>query len=85
MNILEKKPARIECEVAGIPIPTVEWYKDGVLVQKSDNVQIEVKNKVLNVLSIKTTNSEVAGRYTIKAKNDDGEAECSMYLSVDGN
>ena len=25
INILEKKPTRIECEVAGIPIPTVEW------------------------------------------------------------
>ena len=84
LNVLEKKPAKIECEVIGIPVPTVEWYKDGVLVEKSDNIQIDVKNKTLNTLSIKSINLNSAGKYTMKAKNDIGEAECSIYLSVDG-
>ena len=53
-------------------------------VQNSDNISIEVKNKAFHVLSIKSAKPELAGKYTMKAKNDDGEAECSMYLAVDG-
>jgi hypothetical protein len=26
INVYEKKPAKIEVEVLGLPIPNVEWY-----------------------------------------------------------
>lgn len=84
ISVVEKKLARIECEVIGIPIPTVEWYKDGVLVEKSDNIQMEVKNKVVNVLTIKSVTPANFGSYTIKATNEIGQAECSCVLNVDG-
>lgn len=83
-NIMEKKPARLECEVIGIPIPVVDWFKDGVYLQNTDNIQIETKNKVLNTLSIKTMGKENSGKYTIKAKNEIGEVEWSFNLRTDG-
>jgi hypothetical protein len=84
LNVLDKKFGKIDCEVLGIPMPTVEFYKDGVLVQNSANVVIECsKNKVINSLTFKSVTSENAGKYTLKAKNDLGEVECSAYVSVD--
>ncbi len=83
LSVVEKKPAKIECEVIGLPVPTIEWYKDGKLVEKSDNIQIEVKNKVINVLTIKSVSPQNFGTYTIKARNEIGEAECSVILNVD--
>ncbi len=85
LNIYEKKPAKIECEVIGIPVPVVEWYKDGQPIEKSDKIQIDVRNKVLNTLMIKSVEPENAGKYTIKAKNSIGEAEVSITLNVDGD
>jgi hypothetical protein len=82
-SVVEKKMAVIQCEVTGLPIPAVEWYKDGVLVEMSDNVQMEVKNKVLNVLTIKSVTSENFGTYTVRAKNEIGVVECSAILNVD--
>ena len=26
LNVVEKKPFKVDCEVAGLPLPTVEWY-----------------------------------------------------------
>ena len=84
ISVADKKQARLECEVNGIPIPTVEWFKNGILLQNSDNIQIECKNKVINILTIKSVNSEFSGTYAMKAKNEIGEAEASVNLGVDG-
>jgi hypothetical protein len=75
---------KFDCEVIGLPQPTLEWFKDGVLVEKSDQIQIESR-KSLNTLIIKDLKVENAGRYVMKAKNESGEAECSVILNVDGN
>jgi hemicentin len=81
--IFEKKPARIECELSGLPAPDVEWFKDGNLVENSDSIKIDIKNKYIHTLNIKSVKPENFGNYTIKAKNEMGEAECSIQLSVD--
>lgn len=83
LKIVEKKAAKLECEVNGIPVPSVEWYKDGTLLQKTDNITIECKNKVINTLSFKSITPADAGIYTLKAKNDIGEIECKCEVSVD--
>ncbi len=59
-------------------------YKDGIKIEKSENIQIDVKNKVIHTLSIKAANPNDFGKYTIKAKNEIGEAECSTNICVDG-
>lgn len=83
VKIVEKKPTKLECEVNGIPIPSVEWYKDGNLMQKTDNILIECRNKVVNTLSFKSVSPADAGVYILKAKNDIGEIECKCEVFVD--
>ena len=83
VKIVEKKATKLECEVNGIPVPTVEWYKNGNLVQKTDNISIECRNKVVNTLSFKSITPADAGVYTLKAKNDIGEIECKCEVFVD--
>ena len=83
MSVPEKRHVKFDCEVIGLPQPTLEWFKDGVLIEKSDNIQIDSR-KTLNTLSIKELGVEHTGRYVMKAKNESGEAECSVILNVDG-
>ena len=85
VTVPEKKQARFDCEVVGVPIPTVEWYKDGELLEKSDNIVMESKGKGINTMFVKSVTPKNIGTYTIKAKNESGEAETSFTLSVDGN
>lgn len=59
-------------------------FKDGVALKNSDNILIETKNKVINSLSIKEMNKEASGNYTIKARNEIGQVECSFSLRTDG-
>jgi hypothetical protein len=40
--------------------------------------------KVLNTLTIKSVSPDDYGKYTVRAKNEIGEAECTVLLSVDG-
>lgn len=59
-------------------------YKDGILLEKSDNIVIESKGKGINTLFVKSVTPLNVGKYSIKAKNECGEAECSFNLDVDG-
>lgn len=82
-SVMEKKSIRLECEVVGIPIPSVEWYKDDKLIENLDGVQIESKNKGLSSLIIKSMNKDLIGIYTIKAKNENGQEECKFTLNIE--
>ena len=45
---------------------------------------MECKGKGINTLFVKSVTSQNVGKYTIKAKNESGEAECTFNLFVDG-
>ena len=81
---VEKKQSSFYCEAQGVPLPTVEWFKEGVLLEKTDNIQIEAKGKGIHQLLIKSVTKENVGKYTVKAKNESGEVESSFSLLVDG-
>lgn len=82
VSVAEKKNVKFDCECIGLPQPVIEWYKDGVLIEKADNINIEAR-KALSTLSIKDINRTHDGRYVMKAKNESGEAEASVILNVD--
>lgn len=85
VTVPEKKQARFDCEVIGVPIPTVEWYKEDVLLESSENIVIESKGKGINTLFVKSVSAFSVGKYKIRAKNESGEAEHTFNLAVDGN
>lgn len=78
------KPIKIDCEIAGIPLPTVTWLKDGEQLVESDRVKIENKLKTTYILNIKNCLKEDAGIYTIKLQNETGTAEASFNLTIQG-
>jgi len=83
LTVADKKQACFYCEAVGVPIPTVEWFKDGVLLEKSDSIQIDNKGKGINSLIIKSCSTSNVGSYKVKAKNESGEIEHSFSLFID--
>ena len=64
----------ISCDVRGFPIPSVEWTKDGVL--------LEAEGSILSILSV---DSDDTGPYTCTAKSPLGSFDSqSTNLTVIG-
>ena len=72
----------VQCQVGGVPDPTVTWSKDGAdLVDNSPSLRIITVGNIsrVEVDSARQTN---AGMYTCTATNVAGSA--SMVLNVNG-
>ena len=78
------KPAKFDATVTGLPQPDVNWQKDGLTLESNERVSIEAKGTT-KVLSIKKTQPEDIGSYTITATNEAGQDSSSANLSVRGN
>ena len=59
-------------------------FKDGLLLENTENIQIETKAKGLNSLLIKSVSLVDRGIYTVKARNETGHCESVFNLIVDG-
>lgn len=58
--------------------------KDGKLLENSENLLIECKNKTTHVLSFKSISRNDSGEYKIQAKNEIGVKFCLVNILVDG-
>ena len=76
------KPIKIECEIAGIPLPELVWLKDGGQIVENDRIKIENKLKTIYWINLKTCSKEDSGLYTIKIANDSGSAEATYNMSI---
>jgi hypothetical protein len=83
-SVVLNKPLRIDCEIGGIPIPEIEWLKDGNQIVENERVKIENKTKTAYILNFKTCTKEDAGTYTIKLSNNSGKNEHSFNISIQG-
>lgn len=74
--------AKLICCVAGFPLPTVTWQKDGRDVDES-KVNVVTRHGVctLELFSVKLSDG---GKYTCWASNRLGQAETSCVLTVQG-
>nr|XP_055041763.1 hemicentin-1 isoform X2 [Misgurnus anguillicaudatus] len=79
VSVAMNQPTNLVCDVTGTPVPVITWYKDGVVVASSSNVQILQKGKTLRLLKVAVSD---AGRYTCKAINIAGSTEKDFYLDV---
>ncbi|XP_053341492.1 hemicentin-1 [Clarias gariepinus] len=79
VSVVMNQPASLVCDVTGTPPPVITWFKDGVLVVSSSNVQILQRGKMLRLLKAGTADS---GHYTCKAINVAGNTEKDFHLDV---
>uniref|UniRef100_A0A915KHC4 Titin n=1 Tax=Romanomermis culicivorax TaxID=13658 RepID=A0A915KHC4_ROMCU len=76
------KPAKFDVKIGGEPAPDVFWSKSGQLIKPSEKITIDTKKTEKSVLTILTTVRGDCGKYTIKVKNNLGEKEAVIELTV---
>ena len=78
----EKKNARIEFEIAGIPVPEVAWLKNGQPLACDNRVKTEVKAKTTHLLNIANVQAADVAEYTLIAENEAGKISESFRFSL---
>uniref|UniRef100_A0A673HLJ5 Myosin light chain kinase, smooth muscle n=1 Tax=Sinocyclocheilus rhinocerous TaxID=307959 RepID=A0A673HLJ5_9TELE len=74
---------RIECQVTSDPQAVITWILDGKIVKASKFIILSQEGEKCS-LTIDKALPEDEGRYTCKAENAHGKAECSCMVTVDG-
>nr|KAG5697851.1 hypothetical protein BaRGS_017108 [Batillaria attramentaria] len=75
------RTARFECLMLGLPLPDVEWRKDGQTLKPSDKYRIGREGSTA-ILEIDSAEPEDAGEYTCILVNDSGKATSRAGLTV---
>ncbi|CAH1249861.1 OBSCN [Branchiostoma lanceolatum] len=79
----EGSAARLEIVVSGNPEPKVFWYHNGKEIRPDQKRQLQYDQaRHLHALVIPKVQSEDDGEYTVKVRNDFGEAACTSSLHV---
>ncbi|XP_039179724.1 myosin light chain kinase, smooth muscle isoform X3 [Crotalus tigris] len=78
---LEGEEVTFRCRVSGKPKATVEWFKEGALLETGDSILIYEEDGV-HCLCLKKTQPEDSGFYSCKAFNPGGQASTSWLLTV---
>ncbi|XP_053725354.1 neurofascin homolog (chicken) a isoform X12 [Synchiropus splendidus] len=76
--VLREEQLLLECIAAGLPTPTIKWFKKGGELP-SRKVRLENFNKTLKLLSI---SEEDAGEYICMANNHLGSIRHSIFVQV---
>ncbi|NXF72695.1 DCC protein, partial [Sclerurus mexicanus] len=74
----EHSDVELECSASGIPIPTIQWIKNGELVIPGDYFQI-VGGSNLRILGLVSSD---AGFYQCRAENAAGKIQASAQLLI---
>ncbi|KAL8623451.1 hypothetical protein ACOMHN_061964 [Nucella lapillus] len=77
------RTARFECLMLGIPLPDVQWQKDGKPVQPSDKLRMG-REGTTAILEIDNAEVEDGGEYTCILTNATGKASSRAGLTVQG-
>ncbi|KAF1392219.1 hypothetical protein PFLUV_G00050480 [Perca fluviatilis] len=76
--VLRDEPLLLECIAAGLPTPTIKWFKKGGDLPWS-KVKYENYNKTLKVINM---SEEDAGEYVCMANNHLGSIRHSIFVQV---
>lgn len=79
----------IPAEIVGLPLPTFEWSKDGVVIDKPPEtmtLETEEVNRttIRTKISVPETVRQDTGVYTLTAKNIYGKAEPKVKVEILG-
>ncbi|XP_071342317.1 hemicentin-1 isoform X2 [Trachinotus anak] len=81
MGVLLNESIQLVCRVQGTPTPTIQWLKDGEVINNAGNkgLRISPDGSSLTVIRAQTTDS---GKYTCVASNTAGEEDRIFNLNV---
>lgn len=76
------EPIRFQCIFAGIPRPTIQWYKDNQLLELDENDSRLVFHENKTLLDIKFVKSEDEGSFKCEAISRLGMASRETKLKI---
>ncbi|KAJ8980936.1 hypothetical protein NQ317_000946 [Molorchus minor] len=74
---------KLECEVSGLPLPTLTWSHNGKPVKETRELKLQCEDKKATLIIYEAFPKD-AGTYQVSAKNIAGEANSSCSVSVKG-
>ncbi|XP_078621722.1 obscurin-like [Branchiostoma floridae x Branchiostoma japonicum] len=84
LSVQEGSEVRLDCRVAGLPKPTVFWFKDGSEVRPL-RLGVEIRaEEDRHTLYIPVAENSHEGVYMCRTENAAGVATCSAMLHVQG-
>lgn len=82
VQVKEGEPAVFECKVAGEPLPTIQWFKDGKELKDGPGMHIETRPDGTCRLVIDKATADDQGDYECKATNNAGSQSSKAPLTV---
>ncbi|XP_016300944.1 myosin light chain kinase, smooth muscle [Sinocyclocheilus anshuiensis] len=83
VEVVEGSAARFDCRIEGYPDPEVVWYKDDQPIKETRHFQIDYDEDGNCSLVISEVSGDDDAKYTCKAMNSVGEANCTAELIVE--
>ncbi|XP_069861249.1 hemicentin-2 [Dipodomys merriami] len=69
----------LECSVEAEPVPEIEWYRDGVLLQEDVHTQFPERGRFLQLQALSTADG---GRYSCTARNAAGSTSVDFHVEI---
>ncbi|XP_014664077.1 PREDICTED: palladin-like [Priapulus caudatus] len=79
--IKEGEYLRFDVRVTGIPEPSVTWYRENVPIKSTPDFQV-TQNGDLHSLIVTEAFKEDSGKFSVRAENEAGVAQCTADLIV---
>ncbi|XP_061539337.1 LOW QUALITY PROTEIN: hemicentin-1 [Phycodurus eques] len=81
IGVLLNESIQLTCQVQGSPTPTIQWLKDGEVINNAGNKDFRISpdGSILTVTAAHTTHS---GKYTCAASNSAGEEDMIFNLNI---
>ena len=85
----ETNPVTFSCQAIGEPIPSVNWYYNGFIINVSNDSEYRASSSMDDVvitsyLTIMNAQSNDVGIYTCEAENFIGNDSSSGVLTING-
>eukprot|EP00079_Xenopus_tropicalis_P039024 XP_017952795.1 PREDICTED: striated muscle preferentially expressed protein kinase [Xenopus tropicalis] len=81
IDVVEFREVQLECQVTGLPYPTITWYHNGQKIQSSDDRRMTQYKDIHRLVFPSVTHSH-AGVYKSVISNKVGKAACYAHLYV---
>uniref|UniRef100_A0AAV2KYV0 Ig-like domain-containing protein n=1 Tax=Knipowitschia caucasica TaxID=637954 RepID=A0AAV2KYV0_KNICA len=82
MGVLFNESIKLECQVQGNPSPTIQWLKDGHVIEESfSNYSLSISPDG-SILTVDAADIAASGKYTCVATNSAGEEDRIYNLNV---